>query len=196
MENIWIIVAIAVLAIAVLFIIVLYNSLVRLNLRVKEAWSDIGVQLKRRADLLGNLVDTVKASAKFEQTTIENVTKARTGLTSALDGNATPAQVAKAENALTRVVGGLNFEAYPQLRATENYGKLMDEISDTEDKIQASRRFYNNGVMTLNAKIKVFPNNIFAKTMGFTEQEMFEPEEREALAKGHDASKSTVNFEE
>jgi LemA protein len=104
--------------------------------------------------------------------------------------------VAKAENALSRVVGGLNFEAYPQLRATENYGKLMDEISDTEDKIQASRRFYNNGVMTLNAKIKVFPNNIFAKTLGFTEQEMFETEDREALAQGHEASKSTVNFEE
>jgi LemA protein len=182
--------------VVLLFIVALYNSLVRLNMRVKEAWSDIGVQLKRRADLLGNLVDTVKASAKFEQSTIENVTKARTGLTEAIDGKATPAQVAKAENALTKVIGGLNFEAYPQLKTTENYGKLMDEISDTEDKIQASRRFYNNGVMSLNVKIKTFPNNIFAGILGYKEREMFEPEQREDLEKGHDASKSTVNFEE
>lgn len=190
----WLIITLVVVAVIILFIIGLYNSLVKLHTRVKEAWSDIGVQLKRRADLFGNLIETVKASAKFEKGTIENVTKARTGLASALAEKASPAQLAEADSVLNRAIN-VAVEAYPQLKTTENYGKMMDEISDTEDKIQASRRFYNSGVASFNIKIKTFPNNIFASMLGYKPEELFETKDREDLEKGHDASKSQVNFE-
>lgn len=196
MDLLWLWILLGVIVLVVVFIIGLYNSLVHLNMRVKEAWSDITVQLKRRADLFGNLVETVKGSAKFEKSTLEHVTEARAGLTEAIKSGAAPAEVAKAENVLTKTIGGLNFEAYPQLQAVANYGKLMDEISDTEDKIQAARRFYNGGVRDFNVKIKVFPNNLFAKTLGFQEYDLFEVEDRVDLEKGQDASKSNVSFDE
>ena len=196
MDLLWLWILLGVVVLVVVFIIGLYNSLVHLNMRVKEAWSDITVQLKRRADLFGNLVETVKSSAKFEKETIQNVTEARAGLTDAIKKGATPAEVAKAENVLTKTIGGLNFEAYPQLQAVANYGKLMDEISDTEDKIQAARRFYNGGVRDFNVKIQVFPNNLFAKMLGFTGYDLFEAEDRVELEKGQDASKSNVSFDD
>jgi LemA protein len=192
----WLIILIAVVLLIAVFIVALYNSLVHLNMRVKEAWSDITVQLKRRADLFGNLVETVKGSAKFEKSTLENITEARAGLTDAIKKGAAPAEVAKAENVLTKTIGGLNFEAYPQLQTVTNYGKLMDEVSDTEDKIQAARRFYNGGVRDFNVKIQVFPNNLFANFLGFKAYDLFETDDREELAKGQDASKSAVSFDE
>ncbi|MCL1929842.1 LemA family protein [Candidatus Saccharibacteria bacterium] len=196
MNLLWLWILLGVVVLVIVFIIGLYNSLVHLNMRVKEAWSDITVQLKRRADLFGNLVETVKGSAKFEKGTIEHVTEARAGLTEAIKKGAAPAEVAKAENVLTKTIGGLNFEAYPQLQTVANYGKLMDEVSDTEDKIQAARRFYNGGVRDFNVKIKVFPNNLFASILGFKEYELFEVEDRADLEKGQDASKSNVSFDE
>jgi LemA protein len=196
MDLLWLWILLGVVALLIIFIIALYNSLVHLNMRIKEAWSNIAIQLKRRADLFGNLVETVKGSAKFEKETIEHVTEARAGLTDAIKKGAAPAEVAKAENVLTKTIGGLNFEAYPQLQSVGNYGKLMDEISDTEDKIQASRRFYNGGVRDFNVKIQVFPNNLFAKMLGFKEYDLFETEDREELEKGQDASKSNVSFDE
>lgn len=194
MDLLWLWITLGVIGLIIIFIVGLYNSLVNLNMRVKEAWSDITVQLKRRADLFGNLVETVKGSAKFEKETLQNVTDARSGLTEAIKKGAAPAEVAKAENVLTRTIGGLNFEAYPQLQAVANYGKLMDEISDTEDKIQAARRFYNGGVRDFNVKIQVFPNNLFAKKLGFSAYDLFETEDSEELAKGQDAAKSNVQF--
>jgi LemA protein len=191
---IWLIVIIVVIVIILIWIWALYNGLVKLNIRVNEAWSDIAVQLKRRADLFGNLVETVKASANFEQSTIENVTKARTGLTNALDGRAAPADIAKAENNMNALLKDFNVENYPQLKTVENFGSMMTEISDTEDKIQASRRFYNSGVAQFNTKIKMFPNNIFAKHLGFSARDMFDTDDRAELEKGQDASKSNVDF--
>jgi LemA protein len=196
MDLLWLWIVLGVVVLIIIFIIGLYNSLVHLNMRVKEAWSDITVQLKRRADLFGNLVETVKSSAKFEKGTLEKVTEARAGLTEAIKSGATPSQVAKAENVLTRTIGGLNFEAYPQLQSVGNYGKMMDEISDTEDKIQAARRFYNGGVRDFNVKIQVFPNNLFASMLGFKAYDLFETEDAEELAKGQDASKSNVSFDD
>ena len=195
MDLLWLWILLGIIVLVVIFIIGLYNSLVHLNMRVKEAWSDIGVQLKRRADLFGNLVEAVKGSAHFEKGVLESVTNARAGLTEAIK-NGTPTEVAKAENILTKTIGGLNFEAYPEVQTVANYGKLMSEISDTEDKIQAARRFYNGGVRDFNIKIKVFPNNIFASKLGFKKYDLFETEDREDLEKGQDASKSNISFDE
>jgi LemA protein len=158
----------------------MYNSLVRLNVRVDEAWSDITVQLKRRADLIPNLVNTVKGYAKHEKEAFENVTKAR----SAMLGAKTPGEAAKAENAFEQTLKSLFAvaEAYPDLKANENFKALQDELTDTEDKIQASRRFYNGSARDLNTKIKVFPTNIFAGMLGFKVREFFEVGEAEAAA--------------
>jgi LemA protein len=191
----WLWITLGVLVVIVLFVIGLFNSLVRLNNRVKKAYSDINIWLKQRADLLGNLVETVKGSAKFEKETIEKVTEARAGITEAVKNGATPAQLAKAENVLTRTVGGLNFEAYPNLQTVANYKELMTQIADIEDKIQAGRRFYNGGVTEFNTKIETFPNNLFANVLKFTKYDFFETDDRAELEVGHDASKSKVSFE-
>lgn len=169
-----------VLGVLVLAVIVMYNSLVRLNVRVDEAWSDITVQLKRRADLIPNLVNTVKGYAKHEKEVFENVTQAR----SAMLGAKTPGEAAKAENAFEQTLKSLFAvaEAYPDLKANENFKGLQDELTDTEDKIQASRRFYNGSARDLNTKIKVFPTNIFAGMLGFKVREFFEVGEAEAAA--------------
>jgi LemA protein len=167
---VWIIVAIAlVLVIAVLA--AMYNGLVRLNVRSDEAWSDITVQLKRRYDLIPNLVNTVKGYATHEKTVFEDVTAARA---QALNAKGV-ADTAKAENQFSNTLKSLFAvaEAYPQLKANENFKALQDELIDTEDKIQASRRFYNGVVRDFNTKRKVFPTNIFANMLGFKKDKEF-----------------------
>jgi LemA protein len=150
----------------------MFNGLVRSRNRVKEAWSDIDVQLKRRHDLIPNLVETVKGYAAHESGVFENVTKAR----SAAMGANTVEEKGQAENMLSGALKSLFAiaEAYPQLRAVESFSKLQDELSDTENKIQAARRFYNTNVLNLNNKIQVFPTNIFASMMGFKLETFFQ----------------------
>ncbi|MBN9157628.1 MULTISPECIES: LemA family protein [unclassified Microbacterium] len=157
-----------------------YNSLVQLGVRVDEAWSDITVQLKRRADLIPNLIDTVKGYAAHEKAVFENVTRARAETLSA----STPGEAGAAEGHLQQALKSLFAvaEAYPQLQASQNFLQLQSALVDTEDKIQASRRFYNGGVRELNTKIKVFPNNLFARNLGFTEREFFEVADGTAIA--------------
>ncbi|GAB6858660.1 LemA family protein [Microbacterium xylanilyticum] len=157
-----------------------YNSLVQLGVRVDEAWSDITVQLKRRADLIPNLIDTVKGYAAHEKAVFENVTRARAETLSA----STPGEAGAAEGHLQQALKSLFAvaEAYPQLQASQNFLQLQSALVDTEDKIQASRRFYNGGVRELNTKIKVFPNNLFARNLGFTEREFFEAADGAAIA--------------
>lgn len=169
----WIIVGVLVLL--VIFAIYIYNSLVTLNQRVKEAWSDITVQLKRRYDLIPNLIETVKGYAKHEKKVFEEVTKARANALNAQG----PAETAKAENMFEGALKSLFAvaEAYPALRATENFQQLQAELVDTEDKIQAARRFYNGSVRDLNTKIQQFPNNLFAGILGFKQREYFELDE-------------------
>ena len=157
-----------------------YNSLITLKVRVDEAWSDITVQMKRRADLIPNLIETVKGYAAHEKAVFENVTKARAESLSAQG----PAEAAAAENHMQQALRSIFAvaEAYPQLQASQNYLQLQAELVDTEDKIQASRRFYNGGVRELNTKIKVFPNNLIARNLGFTERDFFEVSDSAAIA--------------
>jgi len=157
-----------------------YNGLVTLNVRVDEAWSDITVQLKRRADLLPNLIETVKGYAAHEKGVFEAVTKARAESLSA----GSPAEASAAENHVQSALKSIFAvaEAYPQLQASQNYLQLQAELVDTEDKIQASRRFYNGGVRELNTKIKVFPNTLFVRGLGFTEREFFEVADAASIA--------------
>ncbi len=168
-----------IVGVLLLAIIVIYNGLVKAKVRVDEAWSDITVQLKRRADLIPNLVNTVKGYAKHEKTVFEDVTKARSAI---LDASAKgPAEAGKAENQFQTALKSLFAvaEAYPDLKANENFKELQAELVDTEDKIQASRRFYNGSVRDLNTKIKVFPTNIFAGMLGFKEREFYGVDEAE-----------------
>jgi len=157
-----------------------YNGLVTMNVRVDEAWSDITVQLKRRADLLPNLIETVKGYASHEKGVFEAVTKARAESLSA----GTPAEASVAENHVQAALKSVFAvaEAYPQLQASQNYLQLQGELVDTEDKIQASRRFYNGGVRELNTKIKVFPNTLFVRGLGFSERDFFEVSDAAAIA--------------
>jgi LemA protein len=158
----------------------MYNGLVRTNTRVDEAWSDITVQLKRRADLIPNLVETVKGYAKHEKDTFQQVTDARTAI---LDAQS-PAEAAKADNMFQSALKSIFAvaEAYPDLKASSNFQQLQADLVDTEDKIQASRRFYNGSVRDLNIKVKVFPTNIFAGMLGFKAREFFELDEEQAAA--------------
>jgi LemA protein len=157
-----------------------YNSLVTLNVRVDEAWSDITVQLKRRADLIPNLIEAVKGYAAHEKSVFENVTRARAETLQAQG----PAEAGAAENHMQQALKSIFAvaEAYPQLQASQNFLQLQSELVDTEDKIQASRRFYNGGVRELNTKIKVFPNTLFVRSLGFHEREFFEVTESAAIA--------------
>ncbi len=157
-----------------------YNALVQLGVRVEEAWSDITVQLKRRADLLPNLIETVKGYAAHEKAVFENVTQARAETISASG----PAAAGVAEGHMQQALKSLFAvaEAYPQLQASQNFLQLQQQIVDTEDKVQASRRFYNGGIRELNTKIKVFPNNLFARRLGFSEREFFEVVDGAAIA--------------
>lgn len=174
------IIVLAVLAILILWVIFAYNRLVTLVNRAKEAWSDIQVQLKRRYDLIPNLVETVKGYAAHEAQTFEKVTAARTAAMAAT----APAEKAAAENMLTSALKSLFAvsEAYPQLRANENFLELQRELSDTENKIQASRRFYNSTVMALNTARESVPTNLIAGAFGFAAMDLFELDESEAAA--------------
>jgi LemA protein len=180
--EILIVVAVIVLLVVIVggYLWATYNGLVRLNVRVDEAWSDITVQLKRRADLIPNLIEAVKGYAAHEKQVFENVTKARSETVNA----STPAEAGVAENHFQQALKSLFAvaEAYPQLQANQNFLQLQGELVDTEDKIQASRRFYNGGVRELNTKIKVFPNTLFVRSLGFTEREFFEVDEPSAIA--------------
>ena len=179
----WLIPVLIVVAVVVLVGIYLwatYNSLVQLNVRVDEAWSGITVQLKRRADLIPNLIETVKGYASHEKAVFENVTRARAETLAATS----PGEAGIAEGHLQQALKSLFAvaEAYPQLQASQNFLQVQHALVDTEDKIQAARRFYNGGVRELNTKIKVFPNNLFARSLGFTEREFFEVADGAAIA--------------
>lgn len=166
-------VAIGIIALLIIVVAVMYNSLVRLNQQANEAWSDITVQLKRRYDLIPNLVNTVKGYAAHESGVFEKVTEARANALSAQG----VAETARAEGDFQRTMKSLFAvaENYPDLKASQNFQQLQAELTDTEDKIQASRRFYNGVVRDFNTKRKVFPTNIFASMMGFRQdKEYFE----------------------
>ena len=171
---------VAVVLIIGIYLWTTYNGLVTLNVRVDEAWSDITVQLKRRADLIPNLVDSVKGYASHESKVFENVTKARAATISAQG----PAEASQAENMMQDALKSIFAvaEAYPQLQASQNFLQLQGELVDTEDKIQSARRFYNGGVRELNTRIQLFPNNIFAGNLGFGERDFFEVENPDAIA--------------
>lgn len=169
--------AAAVIAFAVIGI---YNGLVTLKNKVDEGWADIDTQLKRRYDLIPNMVETVKGYAKHEKSTFEEVTKARTMAMSATN----PEEKAKAENMLTGTLKSLFAlaENYPELKANQNFLELQNTLTEIEEHIQLSRRYYNATVRDFNTKVEVFPNNMLAPMFGFTKREYFEierPEERE-----------------
>ena len=172
------IVIIVILVILIAAVVSAYNSLVSLNERVNEAWSDITVQLKYRADLIPNVVETVKGYAKHEKETFAMVTEAR----SAVMGAKTVKQAAAAENEMQAALGKIFAiaEAYPELKANENFVKLQTQLQDVEDKIQAARRFYNSGAKELNTKIKTFPTNLINNIVGhFKKRDYFEVSEAE-----------------
>lgn len=171
---------IAVVVIVVAFIAI-YNGLVRLKVQVDEAWSDITVQLKRRYDLIPNLVETVKGYASHEKEVFEKVTEARANALNAQGVQATAAAENQFEGALKSLFAV--SENYPQLRASENFQQLQDQLVDTEDKIQASRRFYNGGVRDLNTKLQTFPSNIVGNMLGFKPREFFEVENQADVEK-------------
>ena len=170
-------VLLGIIVVLVIWAVAVYNGLIRLKNRVDEAWSDIDVQLKRRYDLIPNLVNTVKGYAAHEKEVFEKVTEARTRAMGAQSAG----DKAQAENALSQTLKSLFAvaEAYPDLKANQNFLELQRELTDTEDKIQASRRFYNGNVRDFNTKIQVFPNNIFAGMLGFSAREFFEAAEGE-----------------
>lgn len=156
-----------------------YNSLVKLNERVNEAWSDITVQLKYRSDLIPNLVETVKGYAKHEKSAFEDVTKARSAVMGAKTVKSTATAEKTLEGALSKIFA--IAEAYPELKANENFKELQLQLQDVEDKLQAARRFYNNGAKELNTKVKMFPYNALNSLVGhFKVREYFEVDEAEA----------------
>ncbi|MCK4592545.1 LemA family protein [Candidatus Parcubacteria bacterium] len=165
----------AVLIVLGLWVVMIYNGLIRLKVRTNEAWSDIDVQLKRRYDLIPNLINTVKGYATHERELFEKVTKARANAMNAQN----PEAKAEAENMLSGALKSLFAvsENYPDLKANENFLELQRELSDTENKIQASRRFYNGNVRDLNTKIQVFPDSIVANTLKIGKREFFEIED-------------------
>jgi len=179
MVAVWIILGVVVLLALVVW--GTYNSLIRLNIKTDEALSDITVQMKRRLDLIPNLVKTVKGYAKHEKGVFEEVTKARTSAMAAPQGDLH--KQAQADNQLTSTLKSLFAvaESYPELKANENFLSLQAELTDTEDKIQASRRFYNGNVRDFNTKLKVFPTNIFGNMLGFKAREFFDVEGSEKV---------------
>jgi len=183
---IWIIIGIV--AVFIFYLIAIFNSLVSLKTRTEEAWSDIDVQLKRRYDLIPNLVNSVKGYAKHEKELFEKVTEARSAAISAKGVK----EQQKAENALSGALKSIFAvaESYPDLKASENFLRLQEELSDTENKIEASRRFYNANVRDYNIKIKTFPSNLIANSFKFTTKDLFEVE-----ASQKDAIKSAPKVE-
>lgn len=177
-------IALAVLVVALLWGVAIYNRFVTLTNRVREAWSDIDVQLKRRYDLIPNLVETVKGYATHEAGTLQKVTEMRTR---AMNAQA-PADKAQAENMLSGALKSLFAvsENYPDLKANQNFLALQQELSDTENKLQAARRFYNGVVMELNTKLQSFPSNLIGNTFGFKQSDFFQ------LGEGEEAAKNPV----
>ncbi len=181
---------IALAVVFVLWVVSMYNTFIRFVQRTNEAWADIDVQLKRRYDLIPNLIETVKGYAAHERGTLEEVTNARAEATKVhVDPtNITPEQItamAGAETALTQSLGKLLAvaENYPDLKANTNFLELQRELSDTENKIQAARRFYNGNVRDLNTQVQVFPSNIIASMFGFDQRQFFELDESQAAAR-------------
>jgi len=175
MNPAWtLILLVVVMALVVVAVISIYNGLVRLRNQVKNAWAQIDVQLKRRHDLIPNLVETVKGYAAHEKTTLENVTRMRNQAVQAAGQG--PAQQIAAERGLAGALGRLMVvvEQYPDLKANQNFLSLQGELATTENHISAARQAYNAEVMRFNTKIQVFPNNIVAGTFNFTEQPFFE----------------------
>jgi LemA protein len=171
---IWIVLVLGLIA---LWAVMTYNGLITLKNRTDEAWSDIDVQLKRRYDLIPNLVETVKGYAAHESQTFEKVTQARTAAMAAQGA----ADRAVAENQLSQTLKSIFAlsEAYPELKANQNFLQLQQDLTDTEDKIQAARRFYNGNVRDFNTKLQVFPTNLFGNLLGFKAREFFEIAEAE-----------------
>jgi LemA protein len=168
-------IALGILVLAILWVIFAFTGFVAMRNRAKEAWADIDVQLKRRYDLIPNLVETVKGYATHESAAFENVTKARAAAMG-VGSAGTPTEKAEAENMLTGALKTIFSvaEAYPDLKANENFLQLQQELGNTEDKIQAARRFYNGTVMQLNTSVESFPGNVIAKNFGFTQMDLFE----------------------
>jgi LemA protein len=177
-------IVLGILAVLVIVVVLTYNGFVSLRNRAKEAWSDIDVQMKRRYDLIPNLIDTVKGYAAHESGTFQKVTEART----AAMGAQTVGQHAEAENMLTGALKSLFAvsEAYPDLKANTNFLELQRELSDTENKIMASRRFYNATVQALNTAVEQFPGNVIASPFGFKQMDLYE------LADGESAAREPV----
>ncbi len=173
MTFLWI--AIAVVVAIVLWLVGVFNGLIKLRNRTDEGWSDIDVQLKRRHDLIPNLVNSVKGYMTHEKELLENITKARSGAIAAQESGDTAA-LASAESMLGGMLGKLQIavEAYPDLKANQNVAQLMDELSDTENKIQAARRFYNGQVRDFNTKLQSFPTNMVGPMFGFKKYDFFE----------------------
>jgi LemA protein len=172
---VWVIVVVVLLVLLGLFLVAMYNRLVRLRNRSENAWAQVDVQLKRRADLIPNLVETVKGYAGHEQSTFDEVTRARTAAQQAQG----VAQQAQAENVLTAAIGRLFAvaEAYPQLRASENFQELQSELSDTEQKIAVSRQVYNDTVLTYDNALESVPTNVVAGMFRFEKRPYFELDE-------------------
>ena len=173
----WLIAVLAVLVLLLVYIFGTYNSLVSLRNRVRDSWSQIDVQLKRRFDLIPNLVNTVKGYAKHESETLENVIKARNTYSTAV----TPNEKMEANNVLTNAISKLFAlaESYPDLKANTNFLELQNELQDTENKIAMARQFYNDTVLTYNNKIEMIPSNIVAKLFKFTKETFFEAKDAE-----------------
>ncbi len=174
------IIIIAIIVILVIWYVVTYNSLISLRNRVKDQWSQIDVQLKRRADLIPNLVETVKGYAKHEKSTLDEVINARNSFNSA----STKEEEIKANGELTGMLNRLFAlsEAYPDLKANQNFVSLQNDLRDTEDKISTMRQFYNDTVLTYNNKVQTIPSNIVASIAHFKEEEFFEINEKEKEA--------------
>ena len=171
----WVLIVVAVVTALALVVVALYNRLVRLRNRVENAWAQVDVQLRRRYDLIPNLVETVKGYASHERATFEEVTRARTAAQQAT----TVAQQAEAENVLTAAIGRLFAvaEAYPELRATENFQQLQAELANTEEKIRVARQVYNDSVLTYENARETVPTNVVAGLFNFEEKPFFEIEE-------------------
>ncbi len=177
-------IVLGIIAVLAVFVVLAYNGFVAMRNQVKEAWADIDVQLKRRYDLIPNLMNTVKGYAKHETAAFENVSNARAAAMG-VGATASPAQHAGAENMLTGALKSIFAiaEAYPDLKANENFLQLQKELADTEDKIQAARRFYNQTVMALNTAVESFPGNLIAGAFKFIQMDLFELAEDQEAAR-------------
>ncbi|MDR2524380.1 MAG: LemA family protein [Candidatus Nomurabacteria bacterium] len=195
MELLWLWIVLGAAVLILLFVWATYNSLVRLSKRIDEAWADIGAQLKRRNDMLGNLVTTVKGYTKHEADILNKFSDARKAVAAAVEsGNVRDA--AESEVSFGKAIQGMRMisEAYPDLKANQNFMHLQEEIVDTEDKIQAARRFYNGGVREYNIKITIFPNNLFASILKFGARELWDTADHAELDKGLDKSATEIKF--